>query len=111
MEHHPLRLVPGFGLVLALGLTLGACTGAGSTPTPGPGSVCFGTAANQAAFADAAATMSFPVYCASTMPAGWSIVGFESSPPTKIGVAYQGPGRALFKLAEGDFCPFSVAQC
>jgi hypothetical protein len=66
MERRNVRFVSAFALALALGLTLGACDGAGSTPTPGPGSVCYGTAANQAAFADAdaAAAMTFPVYCA-----------------------------------------------
>jgi hypothetical protein len=111
MERRNVRFVSAFALALALGLTLGACDGAGSTPTPGPGSVCYGTAANQAAFADAAAAMTFPVYCASALPAGWSVSGFASTPGTKLGVAYEGPGGGALKVDEGAFCTASVADC
>jgi len=78
------------------------------TPTPSPTSpaaACTGTASNKAFFAQAAAAMSWTVYCA-VLPSGWSLTKgeYDKAPNGYLYVGYQGPGGAGISLWEGNLC-------
>jgi hypothetical protein len=62
---------------------------------------------------DAAAHVSFDVYCA-VLPNGWYIQGGSYYPRptgTEIDVVYKGPGGAVLQFMQGANCTTSVAAC
>jgi hypothetical protein len=82
------------------------------TPTAAPASACSGTAANKAFWGQAAAALSWPVYCP-ILPSGWVVKSgsFEGSPPGSLQVTLEGPDGATLKLDEGAFCTAGAASC
>ena len=85
---------------------------AGSSPSPstatGSAAACSGSDRNRTFFEDAAAAVSWTVYCA-VLPAGWFVDSgrYRGSGGGWVEIAYKGPGGARFELQEGAFCPSS----
>jgi hypothetical protein len=81
--------------------------GASASPSAGTGSAaaCSGTDNNRTFFEDAAAAVSWTVYCA-VLPAGWFVDSgqYRGSGGGKVEISYKGPGGARFELHEGAFC-------
>jgi hypothetical protein len=81
--------------------------GASASPSPGTGSAaaCSGTDNNRTFFEDAAAAVSWTVYCA-VLPAGWFVDSgqYRGSGGGKVEISYKGPGGARLELHEGAFC-------
>jgi hypothetical protein len=81
--------------------------GPSASPSAGPGSAaaCSGTDNNRTFFEDAAAAVTWTVYCA-VLPAGWFVDSgqYRGSGGGKVEISYKGPGGARFELHEGAFC-------
>jgi hypothetical protein len=82
-----------------------------ATDTPAPESVCWGTDENKAFFAKASSTMVMTIYCAGTLPSGWSIAQGTMWPGGKLTVFFDSPGSGSITLDEGAFCTTSAATC
>ena len=86
-------------------------TAAGSSSSPSPtadtgsATACTGTDANRTFFAQVAAAVDWPVYCA-VLPARWSVDAgqYRLAGGGWMRIAYTGPGGARFELSEGAFC-------
>jgi hypothetical protein len=80
---------------------------AAPTPTGAAGSAdsCTGNDSNRTFFAQVAAAVDWPVYCA-VLPARWSVDSgqYRLAGGGWMRIAYQGPGGARFELSEGAFC-------
>ena len=82
---------------------------AASSPSPssepGSASACSGTDANRTFFVDAAAAVSWTVYCA-VLPARWFVDSgqYRGSGGGRVEISYKGPGGARLELHEGAFC-------
>ncbi len=77
-------------------------------PTAPPGSQeagCSGSDAHRLFFVEAAAAMSWPVYCA-VLPDGWFLEDgkYRQADGGRLDVTYRGPGDARLSLAEGNVC-------
>ena len=79
---------------------------AGASPdAPGTAAACSGSDGNRDFFADAAADLDWPVYCA-VLPRGW----FVGTGEYRLGnggylqITYEGPDDARFELQEGAVC-------
>ena len=82
--------------------------GTSGNPTGGPttdASVCTGSESNRAFFAQAAAGMSWSVYCA-VLPDGWYLEtgSYRLANDGHMEVTYRGPGDAHVSIAEGNIC-------
>jgi hypothetical protein len=84
--------------------------GSAASPSAGTGSAtaCSGTDENRTFFEDAAAAVSWTVYCA-VLPAGWFVDSgqYRGSAGGRVEIAYKGPGGARLELHEGAFCSTS----
>jgi hypothetical protein len=76
----------------------------GSTPGAGS-SACSGSDANREFFRQAAASMSWPVYCAA-LPDGWILEtgAYRLRDGGRLEVTYRGPGDAHLSIVEGNVC-------
>lgn len=81
----------------------------GETPEPtggdGPAAACSGNDGNRNFFANLAAAVAWPVYCA-VLPAGWFVQqgSYRLANGGKLEITYAGPGGARLALSEGAFC-------
>ncbi|MEO5918632.1 MAG: hypothetical protein ABIQ17_03630, partial [Candidatus Limnocylindrales bacterium] len=79
----------------------------GSPPAKPPisATVCTGSESNRAFFAQAAAGMSWSVYCA-VLPDGWYLEtgSYRLANEGHLEVTYRGPGDAYVSIAEGNIC-------
>jgi hypothetical protein len=77
------------------------------SPTGTAGSVdaCTGNDSNRTFFAQVAAAVDWPVYCA-VLPARWSVDSgqYRLAGGGWMTIGYKGPGDARFELSEGAFC-------
>lgn len=76
------------------------------TSSPGaPSSVCTGSDANREFFRQAAASMTWPVYCAE-LPDGWILTDgkYRLGDGGRLEVTYRGPGDAQLSIVEGNVC-------
>lgn len=81
-------------------------TDAGASPSPSNvANGCSGSDANRTFFDQAAATMSWPVYCA-VLPTGWFVDAgsYRVANGGHLNVTYRGPGNAHLAIAEGNVC-------
>lgn len=79
---------------------------AGESPSPSPAADgCSGSDANREFFAQAAASMGWPVYCA-VLPDGWHVVNgqYRLANGGHLEITYAGPDGAQLSLAEGNIC-------
>jgi hypothetical protein len=80
---------------------------AAASPTGDGGSAaeCTGNDSNRTFFAQVAAAVDWPVYCA-VLPARWSVDSgqYRLAGGGWMRIAYEGPGGARFELSEGAFC-------
>jgi hypothetical protein len=66
---------------------------------------CTGTEDNLGFYADAAASLDWPVYCPA-LPARWSVTtgNYSSQGMGRLSITYRGPGGATLSLQQGAFC-------
>lgn len=89
--------------------TPGPTTAPGESPEPtegdGPAAACSGNDDNRSFFANLAAAVPWPVYCA-VLPAGWFVQqgSYRLANGGKLEITYAGPGGARLALSEGAFC-------
>jgi hypothetical protein len=71
----------------------------------GSAAACTGNDSNRTFFAQVAAAVDWPVYCA-VLPARWSVDSgqYRLAGGGWMRIAYEGPGGARFELSEGAFC-------
>jgi hypothetical protein len=72
---------------------------------PDPAAACSGDDKNRAFFADAAAALTWTVYCAS-LPAGWFVDAgeYRKAGGGRLEISYRGPSGTRLELHEGAFC-------
>jgi hypothetical protein len=84
-----------------------AAASASTSPSGDGGSAaeCTGNDSNRTFFAQVAAAVDWPVYCA-VLPARWSVDSgqYRLAGGGWMRIAYEGPGGARFELSEGAFC-------
>jgi hypothetical protein len=122
-------------LALAVSVVMAGCSGANATMpvviitgaapslTPGataprtgpaptsPASACSGDSETKAFFAEAAAMMSFDVYCA-VLPPGWAVdLASRKLSATSVEVIYRNGSTQQINLDEGAFCTTGVVAC
>ncbi len=76
-----------------------------ATPPAPSEAACTGNDGNRSFFADAAAVMSWAVYCAA-LPSGWVVQtgSFRQANGGFLEISYKGPGGRTLALREGAFC-------
>lgn len=78
--------------------------------SPGALAACSGSDDNRAFFAQAAAAMAWPVYCA-VLPSGWFLEGkYRLADGGRLDVTYRGPGDARLSIVEGNACAGADAE-
>jgi hypothetical protein len=73
---------------------------------------CSANTTNKGFFSEAAAAMSWDVYCA-VLPGGWKVeIGvYAADSGGVLGISYSGPGGAALTLNEGAYCTTGPADC
>jgi hypothetical protein len=94
-------------------------TNPGATATPGgtgnpngpPSAACSGSDANREFFRQAAASMAWPVYCAS-LPDGWFLEtgAYRLADGGRLEATYRGPGDVHLAIVEGNACAGSEVE-
>jgi hypothetical protein len=78
---------------------------ASASSGPSAAAACSGNDKNRDFFVDAAAALTWPVYCA-VLPAGWFVNAgeYRRAGGGRLEITYKGPGGASLELREGAFC-------
>lgn len=90
----------------------GSSPGAPVPSGDGAAAACSGSAENRDFFAQFAASVDWPVYCA-VLPSGWFVEAgsYRLAAGGRLEVTYRGPGGAHFTLREGTVCTDGVSAC
>jgi len=82
------------------------------SPTPtSPAQFCTGSASNRTFFLQAAHDLKFTIYCATSLPAGWSLASGNYAGSTLTLTYKYRTSTSKFTVQEGGFCVGNAVNC